>query len=225
MASSPRDQHELDFEAEEAAILRAVGETSLDLLVEDTGDPGQLARRLAGTAGMPVVHLSCHGLHNWRRRPGEPGVPVLWMEDEAGGGRPVTAGELAGLLTSRPRLVFVSACLTATDADATGHQPPGNGRKGQPGDGAAGGVLVAHSLATALVEAGFPGVLGWDGSVDDQAATLFAGRLYRVWPTGRTWRSRWAMPAGPCWSLRIRWCGRTGTWPGYGSARPAAARW
>src|SRR5262249_40294264 len=32
MASSPRSQHELDYEAEEAAILRAVGETRLDLL-------------------------------------------------------------------------------------------------------------------------------------------------------------------------------------------------
>ena len=38
--------------------------------------------------------------------------------------------------------------------------------------------LVAHSLATALVAAGMPAVIGWDGSVDDQAATVFAGRLY-----------------------------------------------
>ena len=39
MASSPRGQSELDFEAEEAAILSAVGEAHVDLLVEDTGDP------------------------------------------------------------------------------------------------------------------------------------------------------------------------------------------
>jgi hypothetical protein len=31
MASSPRGQHELDFEAEEAAILSAVGESRIDL--------------------------------------------------------------------------------------------------------------------------------------------------------------------------------------------------
>ena len=43
MASSPRGQRELDFEAEEAAILAAVGETRLDLVVDDTGDPEQLA--------------------------------------------------------------------------------------------------------------------------------------------------------------------------------------
>jgi hypothetical protein len=38
---------------------------------------------------------------------------------------------------------------------------------------------VAHSLATALIEAGFPAVIGWDGSVGDEAATVFAERLYR----------------------------------------------
>ena len=177
MASSPRGQHELDFEAEEAAILRAVGETRLDLLVDDTGDPEQLAQRLAGAGGMPVVHLSCHGLNNWPVRPGGPQVPVLMMEDDTGEGRPTTAGDLAGLLTKVPRLLFVSACLTAAGTDAPGHLPPGDGQKGGPGAG--GGGLVAHSLATALVAAGFPAVLGWDGSVDDRAATAFAGRLYQ----------------------------------------------
>jgi len=58
MASAPRGQHELDFEAEEAAILTAVGQTRIDLMVEDTGDPEQLGRRLAEPGGMPVVHLS-----------------------------------------------------------------------------------------------------------------------------------------------------------------------
>ena len=38
---------------------------------------------------------------------------------------------------------------------------------------------MAHSLATALVAAGVPAVIGWDGSVDDRAATVFAGRLYQ----------------------------------------------
>ena len=37
-ASAPRGQHELDFEAEGAAILAAVGESRIDLVVEDTGD-------------------------------------------------------------------------------------------------------------------------------------------------------------------------------------------
>jgi hypothetical protein len=177
MASSPRGQHELDFEAEEAAILAAVGESRIDLVVDDTGDPEQLARRLADLNGMPAVHLSCHGVNNWPVRPGGPGVPVLMMEDELGRDRPTTAADLAGLLTAVPRLLFVSACLTAAGAGDTGHLLPGNGREAGVGSGA--GRLVAHSLATALVAAGFPAVIGWDGSVDDQAATAFAGRLYR----------------------------------------------
>ena len=99
------------------------------------------------------------------------------MEDELGGGRPTTAADLVGLLTAVPRLLFVSACLTATGADASGHLPPGDGRKGEPGPGTGG--LVAHSLATALVTAGIPAVIGWDGSVGDRSATVFAERLYR----------------------------------------------
>ena len=177
MASAPRGQHELDFEAEEAAILKAVGESRIDLLVEDTGDPEQLAHRLAEVGGMPVVHLSCHGLNNWRPRPGAPGVPILMMEDEVGGDRPTTAADLVSLLPDGLRLLVVSACLTATGADATGHLPPASGHKGDPSLGT-GGMLVAHSLATALVTAGIPAVIGWDGSVDDRAATLFAQRLY-----------------------------------------------
>jgi tetratricopeptide (TPR) repeat protein len=176
MACSPRGQHELDFEAEEAAILAAVGETNLDLLVEDTGDPEQLASRLAAGDGMPVVHLSCHGLNKYPDRPGSPGVPVLMMEDDTGAGRPTTAGDLASLLTAVPRLLFVSACLTATGAGATPRLLTGDGR--DPGVGG-GGRLIAHSLASALVTAGFPAVLGWDGSVRDRSATVFAQRLYR----------------------------------------------
>ena len=179
MASSPRGQHELDFEAEEAAILAAVGESRVDLVVEDTGDPEQLASRLASTGGMPVVHLSCHGLNNWSDPPGAPGVPVLMMENDVGEGRPTKAADLASLLTTEPRLLFVSACLTATGSDASGHQPPGDGRKGEPGSGAGGSDLVAQSLATALVTAGVPAVIGWDGSVGDRSATAFAERLYR----------------------------------------------
>ncbi|MGW2787291.1 CHAT domain-containing protein, partial [Streptomyces populi] len=177
MASAPRGQHELDFEAEEMAILNAVGETSVDLVVEDSGNPEHLGLRLSELGGMPVVHLSCHGLHNWRPGPDKPATPVLLMEDDLGDGRPTSANELVGLLTPRPRLAFVSACLTATGADVAGHVPAGAGHRGALA--AEPGVPVAHSMATGLVAAGIPAVIGWDGSVSDQAATRFAERLYR----------------------------------------------
>ena len=154
---------------------------------------------------MPVVHLSCHGVNNWRPTPGSPGVPILMMEDEIGSDRPTTASELVSMLPTgapggnqptRPGLLFVSACLAATGATDRGHLPPGSTHKlpsedsppgdRRPGDSQQGAVTtvadgdepVAHSLATALVAAGVPAVLGWDGSVIDTAATAFAGRLY-----------------------------------------------
>ncbi|WP_228390464.1 CHAT domain-containing protein, partial [Streptomyces smaragdinus] len=176
MASAPRGQHELDFEAEEMAVLRAAGGTSLDLVVEDSGNPEHLGRRLSELGGMPVVHLSCHGLHNWREKPDAAPTPVLLMEDDLGEGRPTTTRELLTLLTPRPKLAFVSACLTATGADVAGHLPAGAGHRG--GAEAAAGVPVAHSLATGLVAAGVPAVIGWDGSVSDRASTLFAEHLY-----------------------------------------------
>ncbi|MFF7394553.1 CHAT domain-containing protein, partial [Streptomyces scabiei] len=177
MASAPRGQHELDFEAEEMAILSAVGETSLDLVVEDSGNPEHLGLRLSELGGMPVVHLSCHGLHNWRSGPDGPATPVLLMEDDLGDGCPTSAEALVGLLTPRPRLAFVSACLTATGADVTGHLPVGAGHRGGPAPEP--GVPVAHSMATGLVSAGIPAVIGWDGSVSDRAATRFAEHLYQ----------------------------------------------
>ena len=183
MASSPRGAEELDFEAEEAAVLDAVGATRLDLVVDDTGDPVQLGHRLADLGGLPVVHLSCHGHNSWPVAGGGRSEPVLLMEDETGGPRPTTAGGLVGALTPLPRVVFVSACLTATGADVGGHPPSGGGlgshREVQGGmGGGASDALPAHSLATALVAAGVPAVVGWDGSVEDGAATRFAGVLY-----------------------------------------------
>ncbi|MGO9784077.1 MAG: CHAT domain-containing protein [Streptosporangiaceae bacterium] len=153
-----------------------------------------------------------------------PGVPVLMMENDVGGGRPTTAADLVSLLPAGPQLLFVSACLTATGADASGHLPPGDGRKGGPSPGTDGGGLVAHSLATALVEAGVPAVIGWDGSVGDRAATLFAERLYR----GLADRAELAVAVGDArrvlldsqdpavradWHLARLWLGPTGGGP------------
>ena len=83
-------------------------------------------------------------------------MPVLMMEDEVGGGRPTTAADLAGLLTAVPRLLFVSACLTATGADDAGHLPPGDGRKGGPGAGGgrAGGAFAGDGAGGGGVPGG-----------------------------------------------------------------------
>jgi hypothetical protein len=74
MASSPRRQQELDYEAEESAILAAVPPERIDLVVEESGNPGELGARLADLEQMQALHLSCHG-HNESE-------PVLLLEDE-----------------------------------------------------------------------------------------------------------------------------------------------
>ena len=82
------------------------------------------------------------------------------------------AALIATLGNHRPRLVFLSACLTAAAGDAKRVVLPG----GKEASGVRG--AVAHSLAEALVDAGLPAVLGWDGSVRDDAAIAFAAELY-----------------------------------------------
>jgi CHAT domain-containing protein len=177
MAASPQGGVELDYEAEETAIISAVGSTKIDLLVEESGNPKELGERLTEYAAMQALHISCHGHSAWRPhdKSKEKARPVLLLESLEGEELPTDAGELISALRGhRPRLVFLSACLTAAAA--------GEKRGSLPGekDASAGirGGVVAHSLAEALVSAGLSAVLGWDGSVRDSAATAFAATLY-----------------------------------------------
>ena len=152
MAASPRGQNVLDYEAEEAAIIAAVGEQHIDLVVEESGELAQLAYKLAAIPPMTVLHLSCHGSNT---------PPRLALEDEKGGCLETGAADLTlELDTGKFRLLFLSACLTAAS---------------QPGDGTSD---AAQSLAAALAHDGMPAVLGWNGSVGDAAAKLFAKELY-----------------------------------------------
>lgn len=179
MASAPRGQQALDYEAEESAILRAVGEGDIDLLVEESGDPEELGRHLKDLVAMSALHLSCHGTSAWRPKedPDAPPRPVLMMEDAEGNERPTDAAALISELRSaKPRLLFLSACLSAAAGEGAKGLPVGLGEKRAEAGRIAG--EVAHSLATALVEGGVPAVLGWDGSVADVAATAFAGEIY-----------------------------------------------
>src|SRR5262245_15425503 len=115
MAASPRGQVELDYEAEETAIMRAVGATELDLLVEESGNPDQLAERIVDLPAMQVLHLSCHGDNEWQPEPGAAPRPALALEDETGNLLLTEAADvIRALRVQPPRLVFLSACLTAT---------------------------------------------------------------------------------------------------------------
>ena len=177
MAASPQGIVDLDYEAEETAIMKVVEPSKLDLLVEESGNPQELGERLAEYPPMQVVHLSCHGHNAWRApdKPEDDPRPVLFLETLAGTENPTDAGALIGALGAHPpRLVFLSACLSAAAAGGEQREgPSGDGKKSTPARSAA-----AHSLAESLVDAGLPALLGWDGSVADAAATAFAARLY-----------------------------------------------
>ena len=162
MAAAPEGMQELDYEGEEAAILKTARK-GVDLYVEDSGDPEELGRRLSEfEAHPPVLHLSCHGHNTWKETGGAAAEPVLMLEDAHGDRQPTTAtGLIESMGTNRPRLVMLSACLSAA-AGGEGYTA----------------AVVADSLASALVRAGSPAVLGWDGSVADVAATQFAHELY-----------------------------------------------
>ncbi|MFW6133757.1 MAG: CHAT domain-containing protein, partial [Planctomycetota bacterium] len=151
MASAPRGRRELNFEAEEAAILQATERLPVQVVVEESGCAEFLADRLAQDGPFEAVHLSCHGdLVEGDRS-------VLALETPEGDVAVATPGDVAGVLGDRKApLVFLSACRTAEG----------------------GGNEATEPFARELIRAGVPNVLGWDGSVYDPDATAFAGTLY-----------------------------------------------
>ncbi len=154
MAAAPRDQRRLNYEAEETAILDATAQTGLDLTVEESGALEWLAARVAEEAPVDVLHLSCHGQGGTE--------PALCLETDEGATELASVERLIGeLSTHRPRLLFLSACHTAESAE--------NGDE----------TGIVDSLALALLRAGMPAVMGWDGQVSDAEATEFAAHLYR----------------------------------------------
>ncbi len=141
MAAAPEGVTELDYEAEEAAILRTAHE-GVDLYVEDSGDPEELGDRLSVLEpSLPVLHLSCHGHSAWKVR-GE-SQPVLMLENPQGDERPTAAADLLDALGSyKPRLLMLSACLSAAA-----------GERGK-------GELVADSLAKRVCARRSAGCIG-----------------------------------------------------------------
>ncbi len=193
MAVAPEGQYELDYEAEEAAILDATRDrnTGLPLLhvtVEESGELGVLADRLRDDGPFDILHLSCHGDI---LKISDKALPVLLLETETGAAETVTPDRLLGALGERvPPLLFLSACRTGQRGLATQSLSARDGRReglaegARPFDGAprrdAGGAAapeLAEPLARQMA-AGVPHVLGWDGSVYDADAAAFAEALY-----------------------------------------------
>ena len=200
MAAAPEGQHELDYEAEEAAILEATrslrtGQPLVHLTVEESGELDVLAEQLAAAGPFDILHLSCHG--DIVETEGEM-RHVLLLETEKGG---VDSVEPNRLLTALgeivPSLVFLSACRTGQRGHASG-LPGIEGRRDGFAETAGlfsaapcrdAGTTVAPEMAEPLlrqIATGVPHVLGWDGSVYDADAAAFAEALYDGLSKGET---------------------------------------
>ncbi len=158
MSAAPVGADELDFEAEEGAILQATQSLPLHLVVEESGSAQPLAERLALDGPFEAVHLSCHGGIDPKRG------PFLAFEDAQGAMMPAFAGDLARLLgdSQGTSLVFLSACRTAEQASSSSDA-----------------ARATEPFVRNLVRAGVANVLGWDGSVYDHDAAAFAQSFYR----------------------------------------------
>ncbi|MBF0602368.1 MAG: CHAT domain-containing protein [Nitrospirae bacterium] len=149
MAAAPEGASALDHEAEEVGIMGAVQGLPVQLDVEESGCLEFLAQRLGNEHLPEVLHLICHGNID------DAGEPYLALETPTGAVDMVDPNTFIGAFPQGEiALVFVSACRTA---EARSGQVP---------------------FATRLVQGGVATVLGWDGSVLDQDACLFAASFY-----------------------------------------------
>ena len=155
MATSPEEvEPVLDFEREEARILKDTQELPLVLRVEESGCITQLGK-LWSRYRQPfdVFHLTGHASISTA----SPYTPYFVTETETGDHNEATAAEIWNVFRNRPpQLVFLSGCRTGQAAD--------NG--------------AVPSLAEALIQQGATAVLGWGRSVTDVAATAAAAYLY-----------------------------------------------
>ena len=149
MAAAPDGQVNLNFEYEEASILRAVEKigTGIELIIEESGNIDGLEACAEAENNVDIIHISCHG--------GNMQEPVLYFEDDFGKAIEITAQKLASKLgKNKPKLLFLSACKTS-DPDK-----------------------FLNTCSSQMIRWGIPAVLGWGGSVSDNEATRFASYLY-----------------------------------------------
>ncbi|MCP4945618.1 MAG: AAA family ATPase, partial [Planctomycetaceae bacterium] len=210
MAAAPEGQNELDYEAEEVAIIDVTasklgGAPLAHVQVEESGALELLAERLRLDGPFEVLHLSCHGdiVQSEDAQNSAP-LPILLFETSTGSTHPVRPDELLGALERHmPQLVFVSACRTAQRG--TGRVAPGIFSEGRgviltPNannlteqemrrEGNSAKISSPPDLADPFVRqlsVQAPNVLGWDGSVYDLDAALFAQELYSKLSRGET---------------------------------------
>ncbi|MCI5194879.1 MAG: CHAT domain-containing protein, partial [Candidatus Electrothrix sp. AW5] len=151
MAADPGLSSDLNYEAEERAIFTATrNHRNLNLLVDESGNLEALSRRLYDAGHCDVLHLSCHGSFDDKR-----GF-VLHLEDDHFGLMTATSHDFGRLrLHEQFSTLFLSACHSANHQDK-------------------------HSLMIDLARLGIANIVGWDGAVADEDATVFAEYFYQA---------------------------------------------
>jgi CHAT domain-containing protein len=149
MAASPRDVAPvLNYEEEEAQILRATARPTIGLTVEESGCLDELSYLVDsyGRGFFDVVHLTGHATI-------QESQPRFITETLTGEAHYVSAREIAkALKPPMPALVFLSGCRTGQAAEAG----------------------AVPSMAEQLLADGATAVLGWGQKVLDTDATIAA---------------------------------------------------
>ncbi|MBW4657418.1 MAG: CHAT domain-containing protein [Drouetiella hepatica Uher 2000/2452] len=161
MATSPQSVTPvLNYEQEEAQILRAAARTGIGLTVEESGcleELGYLADR-QGQGFFDGVHLTGHATL-WE------GQPRFITETATGEAYYASAREIASTLQPPlPPLVFLSGCRTGQAAEQG----------------------AVPSMAETLLQHGATAVLGWGQKVLDTNATSAAAALYEALTRGKS---------------------------------------
>ncbi|MFN6495458.1 MAG: tetratricopeptide repeat protein [Nostoc sp. DedQUE01] len=161
MASSPRGELELDYEEEEARILKATKgrPQNVTLRVEESGILSELGGLINAydNGHFDVLHLTGHATF-------KEGKPRFIAETETGEADYVSASDIAKELQFKPvKLIFLSGCHTARKSD----------------------LSAEISMAEELVESGVQAVLGWGYKVLDTDAILAAEVLYKALSEGK----------------------------------------
>jgi hypothetical protein len=162
VAAEPEDQEELKIHDELAWIKKAWDRPWRRAKISTLGHASLDELRTA------LVEEKFHLLHFLGHGEYDPGTGdgVLLFEGDLGQARRVTGEELAEQVADRPYLrgVFLNACWTAR----TSHGNPFSG------------------VATALVRAGVPAVLGMQFEISDAAARVFSQVVYQRLAAGES---------------------------------------
>lgn len=157
VVSSPTGLATLDVAAErhklESALASLTANGIAELIWLGKATMSELDRVVGAPDEIHVIHYIGHGAYDRRTHGG-----LLVMEDDHGNPHEVTGEELASFLRDERSIGL--AVLNACEGARTSHVDPFSG------------------VASSLVQCGIPAVIGMQFEVTDQAAVVFAERIY-----------------------------------------------